>query len=263
MANHLAAGAIPMTQRTTQDWHQRYLQQASWTQDLRRYLFAQVGMEKAARVIEIGCGTGAILSDILDSNPSGVYGLDISAENLHLASETSSGCHLTHGDALNLPFESGTFDLVLCHYFLLWVSYPGRGLAEMRRITRPGGYVIALAEPDYGGRIDFPSPLDELGILQTRSLTNQGADVHMGRKLSGLFSSAGLVEIQAGVLGNYWSEPPGEQDRKLEWDVLVDDILEYKPGMDLTDYLLVEQSSWDHGNRVLFVPTFYAWGKVP
>ncbi len=34
---------------------------------------------------------------------------------------------------------------------------------------------------------DFPSPLDELGILQTRSLTNQGADVHMGRKLSGLF----------------------------------------------------------------------------
>ena len=79
MANHLAAGAIPMTQRTTQDWHQRYLQQASWTRDLRRYLFAQVGMEKAARVIEIGCGTGAILSDILDSNPSGVYGLDISA----------------------------------------------------------------------------------------------------------------------------------------------------------------------------------------
>ncbi len=49
------------------------------------------------------------------------------------------------------------------------------------------------------------------------------------------FSSAGLVEIRAGVLGNYWSEPLGKRI-ETGWDVLVDDILEYKPGMDLIDY---------------------------
>jgi ubiquinone/menaquinone biosynthesis C-methylase UbiE len=44
------------------NWHNRFLQQAGWTRDLRTYLFAQAGIERARRVLEVGCGTGAVLA---------------------------------------------------------------------------------------------------------------------------------------------------------------------------------------------------------
>mgnify|MGYP002681755748 FL=1 len=251
-----------MTQHSAAEWHKRYVQQSSWTRDLKRYFFSLIGLEKANRVLEVGCGTGAILMDILDTNPSGLYGLDISLKYLRLAAMNIPACNLTHGDALVLPFKSGSFDVVLCHFFLLWVGKPEKALAEMVRVTRPGGHVMALAEPDYGGRIDYPDPLGKMGKLQARALQKKGADIHLGRKLSGLFYKVGLVDVQAGVLGNFWKEPPSIEDRALEWEVLEDDLSGCKQDMDMSHYTVLDEAAWSDGSRVLFVPTFYAWGKV-
>ena len=45
------------------DWHARYTQQANWTAQTRRYLYEKAGLSKTARVLEPGCGTGAVLVD--------------------------------------------------------------------------------------------------------------------------------------------------------------------------------------------------------
>ena len=155
-----------------------------------------------------------------------------------------------------------SIDAVVCHFFLLWMKQPEQALAEMHRVTRHGGCVVALAEPDYGGRIDYPDQFMELGRLQGTALQAQGADINAGRKLAALFHHAGFKNVQAGLLGGFWKEPP----IKRSLAVRMDDAgcrFERNP-----IYKRIGKSSkpgcgclakWQ---KILFVPTFFAWGWV-
>ncbi len=171
------------------DWHQRYLQQAEWTAEIRRHLFEKAGLKPGNRVLEVGCGTGAVLSRIATENDFTLTGIDIDYAGLDFTQKQNSKFNLAQADGHLLPFADGLFDIVYCHYLLLWVTNPLRVLAEMKRVTRPGGAVIALAEPDHAARIDFPPPLDELGRLQTAALASQGAEVSIGRRVKDAVSA--------------------------------------------------------------------------
>jgi SAM-dependent methyltransferase len=251
------------------DWHTRFVQQAGWTSDLRRYLYQKVGINQALRVLDVGCGTGALLPELLDQAPGRVYGLDISADHLSEAARNSKGALLLQADAHLPPFARASFDLVLCHYLLLWLADPSAALGFLIRLLRPEGALLVLAEPDYGGRIDHPQPLSILGAWQRQSLESQGADPLMGRKIPGLLVQAGLEQVESGVIGAQWSGAPSPDDLRVEWEVLEHDLLrkqdevlqDIKQKLDqLRDW---EIRAWQTGERVLFVPTFYAWGKAP
>src|SRR3990172_4682062 len=155
------------------NWHARYTQQANWTRELHEYLFQRTGIEEANGVLEVGCGTGAVLSGI---QTHALHGLDVRPASLMEARVHAPAASLTCGDALSLPYPDETFDITFCHFLLLWVREPRRALLEMRRVTRPGGSVLALAEPDYSARVDEPAELAVLGRWQAESLRGQGAD---------------------------------------------------------------------------------------
>jgi len=55
-------------------WHQRYTQQAGWTLEARRYIFRQIGLEKFAAILEVGSGTGAILSSLYQDGYTHLFG---------------------------------------------------------------------------------------------------------------------------------------------------------------------------------------------
>ena len=99
-----------------------------------------------------------------------------------------------------LPFPTNYFDITLCHYFLMWVKKPLMVLEEMRRVTRVGGWIACLAEPDYGGRLDYPaSELWEELLLESLS----APDPFIGRKIRTLFLEVGLqaeMGLQSAVL---------------------------------------------------------------
>ncbi len=260
------------------DWHSRFLQQAAWTRDLRVYLFERAGLTRAQRVLEVGCGTGVILSDLAacrnrdyHATPATVHGLDLEPVRLAEARRHVPAAALVCGNALALPYPSGVFDITFCHFLLLWVRNPMLALLEMKRVTRSGGAVLALAEPDYDSRVDKPDVLAPLGRWQAESLRRQGADPGLGSRLGALFRQAGIRPIETGTLrGSPGSStgqggrerPPLPVERDLEWAVLEADLAGWIPAQEVRRMKLLDEQAWERGERVLHVPTYFAWGKV-
>lgn len=244
-------------------WHQRYQQQAQWTRELRSYIYDRVSITRAKKVLDVGCGTGVLEIELTQLCSAETFGLDIDPHPIGFAHQVAPGSIYTIGDALRLPYQSASFDFTLCHFLFLWVSDALEVMNELSRVTSPGGYVLALAEPDYGGRIDYPPELTKLGCWQCEALQDQGAHPFIGRELRQLFSSAGLVEIEAGVLGAQWHEQDDFSELDLEWQVIRSD-LDQKPAFtqQIDRLYAIDKTSRQSQHRILFVPTFYAIGKL-
>ena len=247
----------------TIEWHNRFIQQAKWTISTRRYILSKLNIP-IKKILEIGSGTDAVLNQFPLGNksftPSQLYGIDIYFPFLSFSNRRNP--HLSHtcANAKNIPFASNTFDLTYCHYFLLWADNPLEILKEMRRVTKAGGYIIAFAEPDYGGRIDYPEKLTIIGDWQILALKRQGADPIIGRKIKGLFYKANLSEIKTGVIGAEWQPSDNTLDA-LEWQLVFHDVEDFISNDKLEYYKNLDLKSRLSGQRVLFVPTFYAIGK--
>lgn len=241
------------------NWHTRYAQQAAWTRDLRNYIFEKTGLNDGQSILEVGCGTGAILS-ALPKRPT-VHGLDIDPVALMDCHVKAPDALLIRGNALELPYRDNSFDLVYSHFLLLWVRNPLQALQEMKRVTRSGGYVIAFAEPDYLQRVDEPAELIPLGKWQTEALVRQGADPSLGARLAELFFEAGIRIVETGTIQDQNNEPsPAEWE--IEWDVIESDLAGWLPDADIQKMKLLDMQAREQKTRVLHVPTHFAWGRI-
>jgi SAM-dependent methyltransferase len=241
------------------DWHARYIQQARWTRSLRNYLFEKAGLDRARRVLEVGCGTGAILSDL--KTPASLHGLDLARAALSEARLHAPSATLANADALSLPYADFTFDITFCHFLLLWVRDPLQAAREMMRVTRPNGFILALAEPDHTARIDLPESLAPLGQWQTESLRMQGADVSFGARLADTFARAGIEVIETGTI----QREGGEASRgewEMEWAVIEADLAASVPDEDIQRMKSLDEKARVRGERVLHVPTYFVLGRV-
>jgi SAM-dependent methyltransferase len=241
------------------NWHARYLQQAAWTRDLRAYLFDQADLPHAQRVLEVGCGTGAILQDLV--TPAAIHGLDIDRDALTQCRLHVPRAVLTRGDGLQLPHPGQIFDIVYCHFFLLWVPDPLQAVLEMHRVTKPGGHILALAEPDYSARVDEPPELKVLGEWQVTALIRQGADPGFGRRLAETFHQAGISLRETGTIQGEDREPSAE-DWDMEWTVIESDIEGFVPGGQIQKMKQADRQARARGERILHVPTHFAWGQT-
>ncbi len=244
------------------EWHQRYQQQVKWSQEIREHIFSRLENPIGAHILEVGSGTGALLEQIQDFHPFALTGVDIDRSGLRFSQQNLSQRNLVQADGFHLPYPQNTFELTICHFLLLWVHNPHGMLLEMSRVTRQGGLIVALAEPDHEARIDFPPELGILGKLQTQSLQQQGVDTQMGRKLGFHFSKIGLEEIETGILGAQWKTGTSNLADQSEWEILRSDLGNQISEDELQNFRQLDQSAYQDGSRVLFVPTFYAVGKV-
>lgn len=84
----------------------------------------------------------------------------------------------------------------------------------------------------------------------------------MGSKLKSLFHSAGLDDIQYGVYEGRWSTDPSPREIESEWQMLENDLKGLMSSAELADLKKHDQLSRKKGSRMIYVPTFYAWGRV-
>lgn len=170
---------------------------------LRRAFLAFVGIRPGWRVLDVGCGTGVVTRDLcVRVGARGrVVGVDPSrafvgeARRRLRAHGATAPFSFRVADGTRLPFRSGTFDAAVAVTVLLHVAAGDRVVAEMVRVTRPGGRVAAL-DQDLGTLV-----LD----LPDRALTRRILDGHAerfypnpwsGRTLLRRFRAAGLGRVR-------------------------------------------------------------------
>jgi len=243
------------------DWNSRFATQAMWTKQLRDFLISQLGFSSKSRILEVGCGTGVILSDLSKTLGASPIGIDLSFRNLQSGKNLHSNPTVACSNVYDLPFEDNSYDFVVCHYFLLWLQQPIIALNECIRVLKPSGYAIAFAEPDYTARIESPDLFEEIAKLQTNSLQYQGANIVCGRSLPRFFSETGFKDIQFGLSGFQIPTQTIPSSWASEWEILEYDLQKISHEKDVQDYRIADEKERLKGTRVSWVPTFYAFGK--
>ena len=175
--------------------------EAIWPQE--EPIFARHPLGES-NVLDLGCGTGEITARLAEWFPQASFvGVDLEEPHLVRArarcSALGSRVRFEVADALALPYDDGTFDLVVCRHVLQAVPDAARVLAEIRRVLRPGGRVHLIAE-DYGMLLCHPTDLDSDGFWQRlppRFGAAVGCDLHVGRKTFTLLHDLGMTDIVA------------------------------------------------------------------
>ncbi|HEX5832630.1 MAG TPA: bifunctional demethylmenaquinone methyltransferase/2-methoxy-6-polyprenyl-1,4-benzoquinol methylase UbiE [Pyrinomonadaceae bacterium] len=98
-----------------------------------------------SRILDVACGTGDLSLTLFENTGARVVGTDFCRPMLEIAAgKTSDRIPLIEGDALDLPFRDGSFEVVTIAFGLRNLATVEGGLAELRRVLKPGGWVAVL-----------------------------------------------------------------------------------------------------------------------
>jgi SAM-dependent methyltransferase len=102
-----------------------------------------LGVSEGTRLLDVGCGAGRALRLAADRGAE-VSGLDAAPGLLDIARRRVPGARLVHGELQTLPFSDAEFDAVSGFNSFQYAADPIAALREARRVTRPGGRILAL-----------------------------------------------------------------------------------------------------------------------
>lgn len=183
------------------DAYERYM--GGWSRPLGRAFVDAVGVGSGDRVLDVGCGTGALTVALVDCvGTSGVVAaVDPSEQQVSACAATAPSAEVRVAGAEAVPFEDGTFDGALAQLVVNFLADPAAGVREMRRVVRPGGKLAACTW-DYGEGMTM------LRAFWDAATAVDPAAPHEGRtmpyctavELERLWLDAGLADVTTGSL---------------------------------------------------------------
>ncbi len=173
---------------------------AIWPQEIE--LIRSYALPQDIKIFDLGCGPGEISTRLLDAFPqSTLVGMDIEEAHVAAATERSasygSRAEFRTGDALATGIPDNSYDFSVCRHLLQAVPEAELVLAELCRVTRPGGRLHLLAE-DYGMIYFHPTRLDcdafwRKGPMKFAEET--GTDLRSGRKIFSMLHALGVQAL--------------------------------------------------------------------
>ena len=158
-----------------------------------RWGLGHVAIGPAFTILDVGCGGGRTARTLAERAPEGrVHGIDYSSASVATATAENAALiregrvEIRRGSVSQLPYPDAAFDLVTAvetHYY--WPD-PVRDLGEIRRVLKPGGVLIVIAETFKGQTLGFMLALP-MKMLRARYMT---LDEHRA-----LFVAAGFCDV--------------------------------------------------------------------
>jgi SAM-dependent methyltransferase len=190
---------VPRDHWSGADQYEAYI--GRWSRAVAPRFVEGLGIPAGRRWLDVGSGTGAVSRAILEEGaPASVVGVDPSRVFLDQATATivDPRARFITGDGDALPFDEGSFDVVVSGLVLNHVPNHTAVLAEMHRVTARRGTVAAYIW-DYRGRMDLIRRFWDAAVSldPAAAALDQGANctICSPEALAGAFGSAELIDI--------------------------------------------------------------------
>ena len=182
------------------DAYERYM--GLWSRPLARAFVDAVGIAPGQRVLDVGCGTGALTTELAQKvGAEHVAAVDPSEPFATACAAAAPGADVRVGGAETLPFADGSFDAALCQLVVNFMTDAPSGVAEMSRAVRQGGTVAACTW-------DLRDGMTMLRVFWDAAVAVDPSAPHEGRtmpfcsrdELEQLWREVGLGDVESGEL---------------------------------------------------------------
>jgi len=174
------------------------------------------GVQAGQKVLDVGAGTGALTAELVRRGAE-VAAADPSPPFVAALERRLPGVDVRSAAAEELPWPDESFDVALAQLVLTFMRDAPSGVAEMRRVVRPGGVVAACMWDRQG--MDMLAAIHRAQVAITPTETTEARTVYRSREeIEGLFAGDGFTDVQTTLL---------EVEREYSgfdefWDALAD-----------------------------------------
>ena len=167
-------------------------------ESIRRTL-AHVETQPGHRLLDVGCGTGRLLSAVAAAHPdTALVGVDLSHGMLSVARSSVASARLIQGRAEQLPVASGSVDWLVTTSVFHYVQEPFAARREFRRVLKPGGTLVLT---DWSA--DYPTM--RLQARWSKSTDAAFRHVYTALELQAILVAAGFdVSVETYKINWYW-----------------------------------------------------------